>query len=159
MIAVLLASLLTEPSSLRERFEKEVREIASGVDGVLGVTILDPATGDRISVEGGTVFTQASAIKLPILVELMRQVEAGEQNLEEVVTLTAPDIVPGSGVLQQLTPGKVSLTLRDVIVAAMGNWLAESGEAERAISEIALAAYRYFDRLAHSNSFGHRKDP
>ena len=291
MLAPLLFILLSEPSSdprqlLRQRFETEVTEIASRVDGVLGVTILDPATGDRISVQGGTVFTQASAIKLPILVTLMRQVEAGEQNLDEVVTLAASDIVPGSGVLQQLTPGKVSLSLRDVatlmvtvsdntatnmiidrvgmpkvnaemarlglsstklqrkmqdrtaweenrenlstpdaqarllellykgeilsaksreeidriltipkpgqlrtllpggtkvahktgtlsgvvvdvgivyladrpfIVSAMGNWLADADQAERAISEIALAAYRYFDRIAHSNSYGHKK--
>src|SRR3990172_2601388 len=119
MIAGFLLALLAEPSSdprqlLRERFETEVAGIASRVDGVLGVTILDPATGDRISVHGTTVFTEGSAIKLPVLVELMRQVEAGEQNLEEVVTLAASDIVPGSGVLQQLTPGKVSLSLRGV---------------------------------------------
>jgi beta-lactamase class A len=291
MIAVFLLALLTEPSSdprqlLRERFEREVQEIASRVDGVLGVTILDPATGDRVSINGDVVFTQASAIKLPVLVELMRQVEAGEQNLDEVVTLAASDIVPGSGVLQQLTPGKVSLSLRDVatlmvtvsdntatnmiidrvgmakvgaemarlglastklqrkmqdrtaweenrenlstpneqgrllellykgeilseksreeidriltipkpgqlrkllpegtkvahktgtlsgvvvdvgivylkdrpfIVSAMGNWLANADEAERAISEIALVAYRYFDRIAHSNDYGHKQ--
>jgi beta-lactamase class A len=285
--ALLLAVVLPSPQEiLRERFEREVREIASRVDGVLGVTILDPATGDRLSVQGDVVFTQASAIKLPILVELMRQVEAGEQNLEEIVTLAASDIVPGSGVLQQLTPGKVSLSLRDVatlmvtvsdntatnmvidrvgmakvnaemsrlglsstklqrkmqdrtaweenrenlstpdeqarllellyggeilspgsreeifriltipkpgqlrtllpagtrvahktgtlsgvvvdvgivyladrpfIVSAMGNWLDEANEAERSISEIALAAYRYFDRIAHSNAYGHKK--
>ena len=92
MIAALLFALLAEPASdparlLRERFEKEVREIASRVDGVLGVTILDPATGDRFSIHGDLVFTQASAIKLPVLVELMRQVDAGEQDLDEVVTL------------------------------------------------------------------------
>jgi beta-lactamase class A len=250
------------------------------------VTILDPATGERISVHGNVVFTQASAIKLPVLVELMRQVEAGEQNLDQVVTLAASDIVPGSGVLQQLTPGKLSLSLRDVatlmvtvsdntatnmiidrvgmakvgaemarlglsatklqrkmqdrtaweenrenlstpdeqarllellykgeilsaksreeidriltipkpgqlrkllpegtkvahktgtlsgvvvdvgivylkdrpfIVSAMGNWLANADEAERAISEIALVAYRYFDRIAHSNDYGHKQ--
>jgi beta-lactamase class A len=291
MIAALLFMLLAEPPSdparvLRERFEKEVREIASRVDGVLGVTLLDPATGDRISVHGDVVFTQASAIKLPILVELMRQVEAGEQDLDEVVTLAASDVVPGSGVLRELTPGKVSLSLRDVatlmvtvsdntatnmiidrvgmakvnaemarlglastklqrkmqdrtaweenrenlstpddqarllellykgeilspksreeidriltipkpgqlrtllpegtkvahktgtlsgvvvdvgivylanrpfIVAGMGNWLVDADQAERAISEIALLAYRYFDRIAHSNAYGHKK--
>jgi beta-lactamase class A len=287
--ALLFALLLLEPANprqvLRDRLEEEVREIVSRVDGVMGVAILDPATGDRISVHGDTVFAQASAIKLPILVELMRQVDAGEQNLDETVTLAALDVVPGSGVLQQLTPGRVSLTLRDVatlmitvsdntatnmiidrvgmakvnsemarlaltatklqrkmqdrtaweenrenlstpddqarllelllkgeilsaksreeidrilsipkrgqiralvpegtkvahktgglpgvvvdvgivyvadrpfIVSAMGNWLQNADEAERAISEIALAAYRYFDRIAHSNAYGHK---
>ncbi|HJS72895.1 MAG TPA: serine hydrolase [Vicinamibacteria bacterium] len=288
MLAALLLSLaLNEPQALlRERFEREVREIAARVDGVLGVTVLDPETGDRISVNGGVVFTQASAIKLPVLVELMRQVDAGEQNLDEIVTMKASDVVPGSGVLQQLTPGSVSMTLRDVatlmvtvsdntatnmiidrvgmpkvnaemarlgvpstklqrkmqdrkaweenrenlstpdeqarllellykgevlsaksreeidrilsipkpgqlrtllpegtkvahktgtlegvvvdvgivyledrpfIVSAMGNWLADADEAERAIAEIALAAYRYFDRIAHSNAYGHKR--
>jgi beta-lactamase class A len=287
LLFALFAAEPSEPTEvLRDRLEREVREIASRVDGVLGVTILDPSSGDRISVRGNMVFTQASAIKLPILVELMRQVEGGEQRLDEVVTLAASDIVPGSGVLQQLTPGKVSLSLRDVatlmvtvsdntatnmiidrvgmakvdaemarlglsstklqrkmqdrtaweenrenlstpdeqarllellykgeilspesrqeidrilsipkpgqlrtllpegtkvahktgtlsgvvvdvgivyledrpfIVSAMGNWLADAGEAERAISEIALAAYRYFDRIAHSNAYGHKQ--
>jgi hypothetical protein len=39
----------------------------------------------------------------------------------------------------------------------MGNWLADASEAERAISEIALVAYHYFDRIAHSNAYGHKK--
>lgn len=99
---------------LRERFEKAVAQIASRVDGILGVTVLDLATGDQFSVHGKMVFTQASAIKLPILVELMRQVDAGALRLDDEVTLVASDIVPGSGVLQQLTPGKVKLSLRDV---------------------------------------------
>jgi beta-lactamase class A len=288
MIAALLfvVAIPSPREILRERFEKEVREIASRVDGVLGVTILDPETGDRLSVGGDMVFAQASAIKLPILVELMRQAETGEQNLDEIVTLAASDIVPGSGVLQDLTPGKVGLSLRDVatlmvtvsdntatnmvidrvgmakvnaemsrlglsstklqrkmqdgaawaedrenlstpdeqarllellykgeilsagsreeilriltipkpgrirtllpegtrvahktgtlsgvvvdvgivyladrpfIVSAMGNWLDDPSEAERAIAEVALVAYRYFDRIAHSNAYGYKK--
>jgi beta-lactamase class A len=93
--ALFLVFALNEPQAiLRERFEREVREIASAVDGVLGVTIVDPKSGDRISVNGGVVFTQASAIKLPVLVELMRQAEAGEQNLDEAVTMKASDVVP-----------------------------------------------------------------
>ena len=53
--------------------------------------------------------------------------------------------------------GIVYLEGRPFIVAAMANWLLDGEEAERAISEIALAAYQYFDRLAHSNSYGHKK--
>jgi beta-lactamase class A len=53
--------------------------------------------------------------------------------------------------------GIVYLKDRPFIVSAMGNWLADAGEAERAISEIALVAYHYFDRIAHSNAYGHKK--
>jgi hypothetical protein len=53
--------------------------------------------------------------------------------------------------------GIVYLADRPFIVSAMGNWLSDAEEAERAISEIALAAYRYFDRIAHSNAYGHKR--
>jgi beta-lactamase class A len=124
-LVVLFVSLATSSAAqdptnparvLRAQFDKAIAEIASRVDGVFGVTILDLLTGDQLSVHGTMVFTQASAIKLPILVELMRQVEAGEQRLDDEITLAASDIVPGSGVLQQLTPGKVKLSLRDVAI-------------------------------------------
>ena len=49
-----------------------------------------------------------------MLVELFRQSEAGKLDLDEVVVLKAEHIVPGSGVLQQLTPGSVRMTLQDV---------------------------------------------
>jgi beta-lactamase class A len=271
--------------ALRAGLEAKVDEIAASVNGVVGVTILDLATGDRLSVRGDMVFAQASAIKLPLLVELMRQVEEGKYHLDDSVTLEASDMVPGSGVLQHLTPGKVTLTLRDVItlmvtlsdntatnliidragmdavnatmkrlgltdtrlqrkmmdddawradrenlstpneqarllqllyhgdvlsdesraeilrileipkpgqirsllppgtkvahktgglpgvvvdvgivflegrpfvVSAMANWVVDEAEAERAIAETSLVAYRYFDRLRSSNSYGHR---
>ncbi|HXV62510.1 MAG TPA: serine hydrolase [Vicinamibacteria bacterium] len=274
------------PARLRERFEEEVRRIATNVDGVLGVAIRDLTTGESYSIEGDTLFTQASAIKLPILVELFRQAEEEALSLDQDVTVASSDIAPGSGVLQQLTPGRVTMPLRDIatlmvtvsdntatnliiervgmenvnrtmarlglhqtklqrkmmdeeawaenrenlstpneqadllqaihegkilgdesrkellgilaipkssrirpllptgtrvahktgslagvvvdvgiiylkdrpfIVAAMGNWLQDEAECERAISEIARRAYEYFDRLAHSNAYGHRR--
>lgn len=56
----------------------------------------------------------ASTIKLPILVETLRQVAAGRLSLSEPVTLLGSDIVPGSGVIQHLSPG-ISLPLQDVL--------------------------------------------
>ncbi len=53
--------------------------------------------------------------------------------------------------------GIVYLPERPFIVAAMINWLLDSDQAEQAISHLSLAAYRYFDRLANSNLYGHKK--
>jgi len=110
------ASVPAEPSRdlLRVQFEQSISEIVAEVDGVLGVVLEDLATGERLAINGDVVFTQASAIKLPILIELFRQVEQGRYKLDEEIRLEATDVVPGSGVLQQLTPGRVTLTLRDV---------------------------------------------
>ena len=271
---------------LRKAFERKAGEIVETVDGVVGFTVKDLTTGESFSVNGDMVFTQASAIKLPILFELLHRVEKGDFDLDELVRLQESDVTVGSGVLQQLTPGKVTMSLRDVatlmvtvsdntatnmiidrvgmdnvnrtmarlglahtkllrkmmdteawladrenlstpneqadlleriyrgeelrresaeeilrilsipkssrirpllppgtrvahktgsvpgvvvdvwivylperpfIVAAMVNWLLDSEQAEQAISYLSLAAYQYFDRLANSNRYGHKK--
>ncbi len=56
----------------------------------------------------------ASTIKLPILVEALRQVELGQLSLVQPVTLGAADMVGGSGVLQSLSTG-IALPLHDVL--------------------------------------------
>ena len=53
--------------------------------------------------------------------------------------------------------GIVYLEGRPFIIAGMANWLVDGPEAERALEQVALAAYQYFDRLQHSNSYGHKK--
>jgi len=286
MLLLAVLAVETPQEILRARLEKQVQTLADSVDGVVGVVIQDLETNERLSMNADVVFTQASAIKLPLLVELFRQAEEGRHDLDAVVVLGEDDVVPGSGVLQQLTPGSVRMTLRDVatlmitvsdntatnmiidrvvmdnvnetmarlglgqtklqrkmmdtqawqadrenlstpneqarllalihrgevlttasrdkllrslsipkanrirallpprtrvahktggvpgvtvdvgivylegrpfIVSTMVNWMVDRAHAERALSEIALAAYQYFDRLESSNSYGHRK--
>ena len=114
MLLLFLSPPETPQEVLRARLEHKIRAIADGVDGVVGVTIQDLTTTERFALRGDTVFTQASAIKLPVLVELFRQVEQGRHGLDDLITLEENDVVPGSGVLQRLTPGSVRMTLRDV---------------------------------------------
>lgn len=271
---------------LRQNFERALQAIIEDVDGVVGVTIRNLSSGETFSVNGDMVFTQASAIKLPLLFELFRQAEEGRYALDASVSLEEPDITTGSGVLQYLSPGRVTMTLRDYatlmvivsdntatnllidrvgmdhvnrtmarlelvntklqrkmmddaawledrenlstpneqarllelifeqkelskesteellrilsipksgrirpllppetrvahktgtvpgvvvdvgivflpdspfIISAMANWLTDAEQADHAISRIALEAYEYFDRLAHSNSYGHKR--
>jgi beta-lactamase class A len=104
----------TTSDVLRAKFETEVQKFADGLDGVVGVAFIDLATGESFGVNGDLVFTQASAIKIPILVELLKQSGAGRFSLDDPMTIKAADITRGSGILQQLTPGAVTMTIRDV---------------------------------------------
>ena len=99
---------------LRTKFETEIQKIADGLDGAVGVAFIDLATGESYGVNDDLVFTQASAIKVPILVELLKQSGAGEFSLDDPMTIRAADITGGSGILQRLTPGAVTMTIRDV---------------------------------------------
>lgn len=271
---------------LNEKFEKNIRDIIASTDAVLGLVIKDLVSGETFSHNGDLLFTQASVIKLQILLELFQQANQGKFSLDDLMMLEDKNVVGGSGILQNLTPGKVQMSIRDVailmiiesdntatnmiidlvgmenvnetlkklgftqtklqrkmmdtaawvadrenistpnetahliemiyngkvldrkscdeiieilsipksgsiraklpagttvahktggvggvindagiiylknrpfIVTAMVNWLADRDAAREAISEISLQAYNYFDRLANSNSYGHKK--
>lgn len=59
-------------------------------------------------------YETASVMKLPVLLEGLRQCQAGYRRLDEPVSYTPEDFVKGSGVLQHLTPG-LSLSFRDIL--------------------------------------------
>jgi beta-lactamase class A len=80
--------------------------------GVAGVVILDPGTGEHLSIRGGEPFPSASVIKLPILVELMYRVEGGDVGLDDSLSMLELDRTPGSGMLRHLTT-PFSVTVRD----------------------------------------------
>lgn len=68
---------------------------------------------------GGTVLYHpdrrcptASVIKFPILVHTVLLAHEGHVSMDDVLTLRAEEIVPGSGILQKLTPG-LQISLRD----------------------------------------------
>ena len=75
----------------------EIRAVAGRLDGVLGVAAIDLTTGRTLALDADSVFPQASAIKIPILVTLFRAARAGAFRLADTVTLTEKDAVGGSG--------------------------------------------------------------
>ncbi len=83
----------------------------------IGVSVQTP-DGDRFSLRGDERFISASTIKIPIMVEIYRQIDRGNLALDDLFTLTKDDICPGSGVLLQLHPG-IELTLRDLVYLMM----------------------------------------
>lgn len=75
-------------------------------------------TGPRFAHLADRPFALASVMKLPLLVHLLRRVDAGDLDLGRRVRLTDADRVAGSGVLHLLDPG-LSPTLRDLLTLAM----------------------------------------
>ena len=96
---------------LREKLATQLAAIASGLDGVMGYSIVDLTTGDRMERLPSEVFPLASTIKLTLLYELFKQADEGKINLDEMRTLDRGQAVGGDGVLVELTTP--SLSLRD----------------------------------------------
>ena len=101
---------------LRAHLQAELTSIVEEYEGVAGVHVLDLTSGDRFTVRDELVFPQASAIKVPILVELFRRAESEPGLLQKRIELTDEVRTGGSGVLQVLTDGGSALSLEDYAI-------------------------------------------
>jgi beta-lactamase class A len=86
--------------------------IAKAHHGVVGYSVMNLDTGERLALRGDETFSTASLIKVPILVTLYDLAEKKQLSLDDPLTVLKIDQVPGSGVLQFMKPG-MTLTVND----------------------------------------------
>ncbi len=111
-------------------------EVDKRLDGVLGVSVRDIATGTVLEIRGAEAFPTASSIKVAVLYELFRQADEGKLDLSEITRPPLPR-VRGGGILQELS-GQVSLTWRDLAVLMIG-W-SDNEAANRLIDKVGMDA-------------------
>ena len=99
---------------LWQKLESTINDVDHGLDGVLGVAILDLKMAGSSFCTADEVFPQASSIKIAVLAELYRQAQAGKLKLTDLYTVQASDLVPDSDIMGGLTPGVTRITLRDL---------------------------------------------
>lgn len=113
LLAAPVAAQRQDPKleDLRGRFASTLERIASDLDGVMGYSIVDLTTGERIERLPDAVFATASTIKIAILYEMFRQAGEGRLTLDDPRPLDRRHVVGGAGVLAQLTAP--AMPLRD----------------------------------------------
>ena len=108
------SSAAAKQQVLWQKLEANISDVDHGLDGVLGVAIVDLSSGQKFLLHGDDVFPQASSIKVAVLAELYRQAQAGKLKLTDLYTVQAADLVPDSAIMGGLTPGVTRITLRDL---------------------------------------------
>jgi beta-lactamase class A len=101
---------------LRKKTESRLQEIVNRTRGVMGLSVLDLTTNERIDVNADLAFPQASAIKIPVLMEVYQQAQAGKFNLTEARRIEKQDKTGGSGILFELGDGTVQMTIHDLCI-------------------------------------------
>jgi beta-lactamase class A len=86
--------------------------LADAHHGVVGYSVIDLETGERLNRRGDETFPTASLIKVAILVTVYDLVAKGQLSLDDPLTVLKIDQVPGSGVIQFLHNGTI-LTVHD----------------------------------------------
>ena len=94
---------------LKQKTEARLREIAGRTSGVLGLSVLDLTSGEQFGINENNLFPQASAIKIPVLMEVYKQAGQGKFNLTDLRRIDKQDKTPGSGILCELGEGTVQM--------------------------------------------------
>ncbi|MGI8496661.1 MAG: serine hydrolase [Gemmatimonadaceae bacterium] len=98
----------TDTAALRRTLDS----LADAHHGVVGYAVRNLETGEQLARRGDETFPTASLIKVPILVTLYDLVEKKQISLDDQITLSPIDQVPGAGVLQFFHPG-TQVTVHD----------------------------------------------
>jgi beta-lactamase class A len=111
----LVVSALAAPAAAGElaALQRQVEQLARSFPGTVGVYARNLETGEEVAANADQLFPMASVYKIPILVELFRQADAGRFSLDERVTLTDAERTLGSGLLTYMSAG-LQPTLRDL---------------------------------------------
>ncbi len=85
---------------------RELERIARRVGGEIGIAAIHLESGIRVSVNGDRRFPMASVSKVPMALEFLRRVDAGEVSMGERLVLPITDFRPGHSPLASWSGGR-----------------------------------------------------
>ena len=85
---------------------RELVRIARRVGGEIGIAAIHLESGMRASVNGDRRFPMASVSKIPMALEFLRRVDAGEVTMEERLVLPITEFRPGNSPLASWSGGR-----------------------------------------------------
>ncbi|MFM9023900.1 MAG: serine hydrolase, partial [Planctomycetaceae bacterium] len=129
-------------------------------EGRVAAAVRHLDTGVGFALRADERMPTASLVKLPVMVAAYAAAHSGTLRLDDRLTLAAGDLVPGSTVLDKLSPGAV-FTLRDAVRMMMA--VSDNTATNLVIGKIGLPATNaLLDRLdlpgIRLNSFVYRRD-
>lgn len=110
------APAVTLAQDFSAKLATTLNSMSADYDGVMGIFVKDLTSGQTFSVNPDTIFPQASSIKIPLLIELMRQAQSGKIDLNTRVDIHRDALVGGSGVLQFFSDGGSSVSIHDLAI-------------------------------------------
>ena len=97
-----------------DRLKSNIERITKSVNADWGIYIKCLETGEEIAINADRQMDTMSTIKIPLMVEAFRQIEAGKFSLSDRITMSEDQKRPGTGVMRSLDSG-LSLTIKDAI--------------------------------------------
>jgi beta-lactamase class A len=95
---------------------ERLEQISAGVPGTLGYCVMSVAGETLFSRNADIQFPQASAIKIPILLEVLAQREEGKLDWDQTFRIDKSNQVAGTGVLSEFSDGGSRICVADLCV-------------------------------------------
>lgn len=113
MAVLATGALAQEPTkaSRIERLKTQIERVLRGLDGHVGVAVKHLESGESLAVNGDMLFPLASTFKVPILVELLYQVQEGRFSLDDEIIVEKSDQHLGSGMISKLAAPGIKLSV------------------------------------------------
>ena len=112
--ALLLCLLIPLPASAAD-LEARVAPLVKDHKGTVAIAVKHLKTGEEFYLNADEPLPTASLIKLPIMVETYWQADEGMVKLDQMLTLTDADKVPGSGILRDHFSAGSTFPLKDAV--------------------------------------------
>jgi beta-lactamase class A len=97
-----------------DRLRLAVERITRSVNATWGIYVKCLETSEEVALNASQQMDTMSTIKIPLMVEAFRQIEAGKFALSDRVKLREEDKRPGTGVIRSLDAG-ADLSIKDLI--------------------------------------------
>lgn len=110
-----LVGLVFPLAAAEPTLESRIKPIADRHKGTIAVAVKNLTTGEEFRLNADEVMQTASLIKLAIMVEAYRQLDAKKVDFAKTLTLTKDDKVPGAGVLTDHFSDGATFPLKDAI--------------------------------------------
>src|SRR5215472_10265262 len=94
--------------------KQKLEQIGAGVSADWGIYVKSLDTGEEIAINADKAMDTMSTIKIPLMVDVYRQVDAGKLNTADRIVMKTADKRFGTGVLRTLDPG-LNLSFRDAL--------------------------------------------
>ncbi|MFL6450234.1 MAG: serine hydrolase [Bryobacteraceae bacterium] len=112
--ALLRAQGTRAPAAPLDVLRGNVERISRSINAKWGIYIKCIETGEEIALNADEQMDTMSVIKIPLMVEAFRQMEAGKFKLTDREVLRGEDRLPGTGIIRSLDDG-AQLTIKDLL--------------------------------------------
>jgi beta-lactamase class A len=114
VVLIYACAFAQAPPTPLARLQANIERITRSINADWGTYIHCLETNEEIAINADRQMDTMSVIKIPLMVEAFRQIEAGKFSLADRITLKESDKRPGTGVIRSLEPGAV-FSIKDLL--------------------------------------------